>query len=302
MRIFVTGCKGQLGRALYAALTQHSLAGCDLPDLDITNRQAIDRAIADFAPDVVIHAAAWTDVDGCARDPERAYRVNALGTQNVALACASCDAAMVYISTNEVFDGEATEPYREWDPPRPLNPYARSKAAGEWFTRHLLSRFYIARTAWLYGPGGRNFSNPRRIIELADDALLRQGSVQATGSARGASAGSARGAGLKVVTDEVGNPTYAPDLAAALAALIRTEAYGVYHLTNAGYCSRYDYVRRVLRVGGRGDVPVAPITLDDFERASTPPRFAPLANTAAAALGIQLRPWEEAVAAFLNSR
>ena len=274
MRVFITGCKGQLGRALYAALEGETLSGCDLPDLDITDREPITAAIVDFRPDVVIHAAAWTHVDGCARDPEKAYRVNALGTQNVALACAQANAAMVYISTNEVFDGEATEPYREWDPIRPINPYGRSKAAGEWFVRHLLTRFYIVRTAWLYAPGGRNF--PHRIVQLADE----------------------RGA-LRVVTDEVGNPTYAPDLAAALAALIRTGAYGVYHFTNSGYCSRYDFAREILRLTGREHVPVEPITLDQFQRDSTPPRFAPLANTAGAALGIVLRPWQEALAEFL---
>ena len=275
MRVFITGCEGQLGRALFETLTRHTVAGCDLPKTDITDREAITRAIEGFAPDVVIHAAAWTDVDGCARNPEKAYQVNGLGTQNVALACASSEAAMVTISTNEVFDGEASEPYREWDPPHPINPYARSKAAGEWFTRHLLTRFYIVRTAWLYAPGGSNF--PHRIIELADE-LGR----------------------LRVVTDEVSNPTFAPDLAAALADLIETGAYGVYHLTNAGYTSRYDFAREILRIAGREDVPVERITLDAFERDSTPPKFAPLANTAAAAMGIQLRPWQEALAAFLE--
>ena len=279
MRIFITGCKGQLGRALYAALAEHTLSGCDLPELDVTDRVAIGAAISDFAPGVVIHAAAWTDVDGCARDPGQAYRANALGTQNVALACAACDAAMVYISTNEVFDGTATEPYREWDSLHPINPYARSKVAGEWFVRHLLNRFYVARTSWLYAAGGRNFSNPHRIIQLADE----------------------RGA-LKVVTDEIANPTYAPDLADAIAALVHTSAYGVYHMTNTGYCSRHDFVREVLRVSERGYVPIAPISLDDFQRASTPPRFAPLANTAAAALGITLRPWQKALEEFLKSQ
>jgi len=262
---------------LSRALTGEALAGCDLPELDITDREAIRRAIREFRPDVVIHAAAWTDVDGCAREPERAFRVNALGTQNVALACAEAGAALLYISTNEVFDGTATEPYREWDPVRPINPYGRSKAAGEWFVSHLLTRFYIVRTAWLYAPGGRNF--PHRILQLANE----------------------RGA-LRVVVDEVSNPTYAPDLAAAIAALIRTEAYGIYHLTNSGYCSRYEFACAILRMSGRTDVPVEPITLDQFQRDSTPPRFAPLANTAAAALGIVLRPWEEALAEFLAVR
>jgi dTDP-4-dehydrorhamnose reductase len=275
MRVFVTGCAGQLGRALSVALDGETLAGCDLPDVDITDRAAIGAAIHDFAPDVVIHAAAWTDVDGCARDPERAYRVNAVGTQNVALTCAERGAAMVYVSTNEVFDGTAAEPYREWDPVHPINPYARSKAAGEWLVRHLLARFYIVRTAWLYAPGGRNF--PHRIIQLADE----------------------RGA-LRVVTDEVSNPTYVLDLAEALAALVRTEAYGAYHLVNAGYCSRHDFAREILKLSGRARVPVAAITLAEFQRESTPPPFAPLANTAAAALGIALRPWQEALAAFLE--
>ncbi len=276
MRVFITGNKGQLGRALEVALDGETLAGCDLPEVDITARAAIGAAIADFAPDVVIHAAAWTDVDGCARDPERAYIINGIGTQNVALSCAAVGATMLYVSTNEVFDGNSTTPYREWDPLHPINPYARSKAAGEWFTRHLLSRFYIARTAWLYAPGGRNF--PHRIVQLADE----QGK-------------------LRVVTDEVGNPTYAPDLATAIAALIRTKAYGVYHLVNSGYCSRYDLAREVLRLTGREHVPIEPIGMSEFQRASTPPSFAPLANTAAAALGITLRPWQEAVAEFVRS-
>ena len=275
MQILITGCKGQLGRALSDALTDHVVQGCDLPETDVTDRQAITSAILDFAPDVVIHTAAWTDVDGCARNPEKAFRVNALGTQNVALACAAAGAALATVSTNEVFDGTAHAPYWEWDPPHPINPYARSKAAGEWVTRHLLNRFYIVRTAWLYAPGGSNF--PHRIIELADQ----------------------HGA-LQVVTDEVGNPTYAPDLAAALAALIQTGAYGVYHLTNTGYASRHEFAREILQISGREHVPVEPITLDAFERDSTPPRFAPLANTAAAALGIRLRPWQEALEAFLT--
>jgi len=276
MRIFITGHKGQLGRTLFGMMSEHTLAGCDLPELDITDRAAIHKAIIDFHPDVVIHAAAWTNVDGCARDPDGAFLANALGTQNVALACAACDAAMVYVSTNEVFDGTSKEPYREWDPPAPINPYGRSKAAGEWFVRHLLQRFYIARTAWLYAAGGRNF--PHRIVQLADE----------------------RGS-LRVVADEISNPTYTPDLAAAIVSLIQTSAYGVYHLTNAGYCSRHDFAREILRLTGRDQIPIEPITQAEFERASVPPAFAPLANTAAAAVGIRLRPWQEALAEFLTA-
>jgi dTDP-4-dehydrorhamnose reductase len=278
MRIFVTGHKGQLGQSLFQVFEESEISGCDLPEVDITDRRAISKAITEFAPDVVVHAAAWTDVDGCARDPDKAYLVNGIGTQNVALACSECGAAMAYVSTNEVFDGSASAPYREWERTDPINAYGRSKVAGEWYTQNLLKRFYIARTAWLYAPGGRNFSNPMRIIKLADE----------------------RGA-LKVVADEVGNPTFALDLANALATLVGTEAYGVYHLVGTGHCSRYDYVREVLRIAGRGQIQIDPVSLSDFERDSTPPAFSALANTAATALGITLRPWQEAVAEFLQS-
>jgi len=274
MRIYITGCKGFLGRELNKAFADDTLAGADLPEMDVTDRVAITDSIADFAPDVVIHSAAWTDVEACANDPERAYRANTIGTQNVALACAAANAAMLYVSTNEVFDGKASQLYREWDPPNPINFYGQSKAAGEWLVSHLLSRFYIVRTAWLYAPGGRNF--PHRVLQLADE----------------------RGT-LQVVTDEVGNPTYAPDLAEAIACLVRVGVYGIYHLTNWGYCSRYEFAHEVLRLAGRQNVPIEPILLSAFRRASTPPRFAPLANTAAAALGIKLRLWQEALADFL---
>jgi dTDP-4-dehydrorhamnose reductase len=216
-----------------------------------------------------------TDVDGCARDPAAAYRVNGMGNQNLALAAAEVKAALMYISSNEVFDGTAATSYHEWSLRNPINPYGRSKLAGEWYAEHLLSRFYVVRTAWLYAVGGRNF--PHRIVELADE----------------------RGA-LKVVTDEVSNPTYVPDLAEAISRLIETRAYGIYHLVNEGAASRHAFAEALLRHSGRGDVPVAPITSDAFERASTPPPYAPLANNAAAGLGIRLRPWEEAAAAFID--
>jgi len=277
MRLFITGIRGQLGRTLQAALTGHEVTGIDLPECDIAHRASIGAAIKDAAPDVVIHCAAMTDVDGCARDPLAAYRANGLGTQNVALACQTLGAPMLHISTNEVFDGAAGRPYTEFDALNPINAYARSKLAGEWYTRHLLTRFYIVRIAWLYALGGRNFTNPHRIVQLAD-----------------------KHGRLRVVTDEVSSPTYAIDLAQAIAQLVASGQYGVYHFTNEGSCSRFDYVSEVLRLSGRSTVTVEPTTLAAFERDSTPPSFAPLANVAGAAIGIRLRPWQEAVAEFLN--
>ena len=273
MRVFITGCNGQLGQALFARLPE--ARGADRPEVDITYPEQIETAFAAARPEVVIHCAAITDVDGAARDPALAYRVNGLGTQNVALACAKVGAALAYISTNEVFDGAATTPYFEFDPPRPINPYGRSKLAGEWFTARFAPRFYVIRTSWLSGPGGRNFVH--RIQQLADE----------------------RGQ-LQVVTDEIANPTFAGDLAEAIVKLIQTGRSGIYHLTNAGYCSRFEYAREILRLTGRGHIPVLSITRAQFKRVSTPPEFTPLANTAAAALEIELRPWQEALSEFLQ--
>ena len=274
MRYLITGHKGQLGRALQRRLPE--AVGIDLPEVDICDARALGRVMAAERPDLILHCAAMTDVDGAARDPALAYRINGLGTQNLALAAARAGAALVYLSTNEVFDGSAHEPYFEFDAPHPINAYARSKLAGEWFVTHLLTRFYVVRTAWLSAAGGRNFVH--RILQLANE----------------------RGR-LRVVTDEVANPSFVEDLADALLKLIATEHYGVYHLTNAGYCSRFEFARKILELSGRADVPVEPITLADYPRASTPPPFAPMANTTAAALGITLRPWQEALEEFLKS-
>ncbi len=273
MKTLITGHKGQLGRALMARLP--GAAGVDLPEVDITDPASLEAAVAAARPELILHCAAWTDVDGAARDPQGAYRANGLGTQNAALAAARHGAALAYVSTNEVFDGAKGAPYAEFDTPNPINAYGASKRAGEWFAMHLAPRFYIIRIAWLTAPGGRNFVH--RILQLADE----------------------RGA-LRVVTDEVANPTFADDLADALTRLVGTGRYGIYHLTNSGYCSRFDYARKILELSGRGHIPVEPITLADFPRPSTPPKFAPLDNTAAAALGITLRPWEAALADFLK--
>lgn len=273
MRILITGHKGQLGRALHARWPE--AAGADLPEVDLTQPAAAEALVAAHRPDLIVHCAAMTDVDGAARDPAAAYRANGLGTQNVALAATRAGAALAYISTNEVFDGTKASPYLEFDAPNPINAYGASKRAGEWFTAALCQQFFIVRTSWLTGRTGRNFVH--RIQQLADEHGR-----------------------LRVVTDEVACPTFVDDLADAIVRLVNTGAYGIYHLTNAGYCSRYDFARRILALSGREHSPVDPITLADYPRPSTPPPFSPLANFAAAALGITLRPWEDALAEFLH--
>lgn len=275
MRIVITGCKGQLGKALQEALAGHDLLCLDLPEHDICDGPAIRRTINQFAPQVVVHCAAMTHVDGCEQDPDAAYRINGLGTQNVALACQDADAAMVYVSTNEVFDGRATQPYLEWDPPNPIGAYGRSKLAGERFTEMLLTRFYIVRTAWLYARGGNNFVS--KILRAADE----------------------RGE-LAVVTDEVSSPTYAPDLAEAIARLIQTGQFGIYHFTNEGICSRFAFAQKILELGGRRHVPLRPITSDQYQRLARPPLYTPIRNFSGVALGIRLRPWQEALEEYFR--
>lgn len=275
MRIAITGAKGQLGGVLQNVLQkeEHVILGLDLPEADITDLGIIDT-IASFKPDIVIHAAAMTQVDACAVNPDAAYRVNALGTRNIALGCQACGAAILYLSTNEVFDGQQDSPYLEFDPTHAINPYGASKLAGETVIQSLLNRFYIARTAWLFGRGN-NFV--KRIIQLADE-----------------------NGELRVVTDELGSPTYARDLAKALCRLIKTGVWGVYHLTNQGGCSRYEFAREILSLTGRSTVRVYPITLSQFHRASTPPHYSCLRNFCAESLGITLRPWQEALSAYLS--
>lgn len=277
MRIAITGANGQLGTALDAALSPaHEIVPLNQPGLELGSPAAVEQLITTGA-DLVIHPAAYTNVDGCARDPELAYTVNALGTKYVALACRRLGAPLVYISTNEVFPGDATGPYFEYDQPRPVNAYGRSKLAGEAAARELLDELYVVRIAWLFG-GERNFV--RTVLRLA--ASPPEG-------------------GLRMVDDEVGSPTYAPDVADAVARLIATEHYGTYHFVNAGACSRHAFAEAILRLAGHADVPIAPIKLADFRRDSTPPPFTPLANLAGAGLGITLRPWEDALAAYLET-
>ncbi len=277
MKVVVTGSTGQFGAALVRSLDDHEIIALGGRAHDVSQATIADQ-IAQIKPDVVIHTAAWTNVDGCARDPDSAFRINALGTQNVALGCQRANAAMVYVSTNEVFDGENKLPYLEFDVPRAINPYGASKLAGEWYVQHLLEKFYVVRTAWLYARGTEKF--PDKILAAARQREEKK---------------------LYVVTDEIGNPTYAPDAAKAVARLISTRHFGIYHLVNEGACSRFEWAARVLELAGMEDIALTPITLDQFKRASVPPRNGALANFAAAnALDIKLRSWEEALEEFFK--
>jgi dTDP-4-dehydrorhamnose reductase len=204
--------------------------------------------------------------------------VNGEGTRHVAAACAQVAATMLYVSTNEVFDGEKGEPYYEYDRANPINAYGKSKWDGENYVRSFLDHHYmIVRTSWLYGAGRNSF--PEKIIQAALD----------------------KGA-LKVVTDEVASPTWASDLARGIAVIVRQPTWGIFHLTNSGYCSRLEWARETLALAGLGRIQLEPTTQVEFGAPYRKPSFSALANQTAARLGAQLRPWQDALRDYLEER
>ncbi|MEE3255083.1 MAG: dTDP-4-dehydrorhamnose reductase [Chloroflexota bacterium] len=276
MRYFVTGARGQLGVTLVDMLPENSVFATNLPEYDVTDIEAMRNVFDSWSVDVVIHCAAYTNVDGCALNPEIANLVNAIGTRNIAYLCAEYGATMVLLSTNEVFDGRKPYSYTERDIPGAINPYGESKLAAERYILDILERYYIVRTSWMYAAGGANFVHT--ILDLAS-----------------------QGQDIAVVTDELGAPTYAQDLASAIIELVDRAPYGIYHLVNSGNVSRYGFARQVLNLTGYSSLAIKPILLEEYERESCPPRNGILSNWAASSYGITLRPWQTALGEFLTN-
>jgi dTDP-4-dehydrorhamnose reductase len=292
MRVAVTGARGRLGRALMAALAEAPLSGpggpiaWSRPDFDLDAPAGAIRLLRRDRPEVVVHCAAWTDVDGCAREPAVADHRNGVATGILATMCVAERADLIVVSTNEVFDGLRTDGrgYRPGDPVGPINPYGASKLAGEERAARAFSSvdrggpgLAIVRTAWLFGPPGGDF--PAKIVAAALRAR-------------------ASGERLRVVGDEVGSPSYAPDIAEAIVELIAAGAAGaaggVHHIVNGGAVSRAGWAREVLRVAGV-DVPIEEIPASAWSRSSSPPRWAVLEPTPLPS-GEPLRPWRDALA------
>ena len=274
MRIFLSGGDGQLGRALRRVLSAHDLLAPTESEADIRDPR-VARLIVEAGPEVVIHAAAYTDVDGAEAHPDRAFAVNALGSRHVALGAAKSGARLIAVSTDYVYDGTKDGPYREDDPVAPLGVYGASKLEGEREILKAKPDAVILRTAWLYGEGKNFVETVLRLARERDE--------------------------LRIVDDQHGSPTAAADLATVIAALLQTPCAGIYHAVNAGTCSWYEFAREILRLAGI-DRRVVPIRSSELVRPAKRPANSVLDCGKLAALGITLRPWQDALGAYLRER
>ena len=242
MKVLVTGAKGQLGYDVVNELTLrgHEAIGVDISEMDITSAAQTMNVIAEISPDAVIHCAAWTAVDAAEDNEDAVRRVNADGTRNVASACKAVGAKMMYISTDYVFDGQGTEPWSaDCKTFAPLNVYGRTKLEGERAVADNIDNYFIVRIAWVFGAHGKNFV----------DTMLRLGQTHDT---------------LRVVNDQIGTPTYTPDLARLLVDMIETDKYGYYNATNeGGYISWYDFACEIFRQAGM-KTKVIPVTTEEY--------------------------------------
>ena len=277
MKVLVTGAKGQLGRDLVSLLSQNNFEvyGYGRDELDITNFENVDQVFNEVKPDIVIHAAAHTKVDLAESEPDQAYLINAIGTRNIAVYAEKVQAKLVYVSTDYVFDGSATEPIDEFTPTSPLGVYGKSKLAGEQFVRDLHTKFFIVRTSWVYGEHGNNFV--KTMLKLAKSNQQ-----------------------LKVVHDQVGSPTYTVDLAKVIIQLIQTEKYGTYHVSNSGQCSWYEFTKAIFEEAGI-EVEVNPCTTEEFPRPAPCPAYSVFDHMSLRLNGFQeVRHWKEALHEFIE--
>jgi dTDP-4-dehydrorhamnose reductase len=275
MKVLVTGSRGQLGAEVLSVLTgRHDVFGFGRDELDITDEDQVRKTVYEILPDVIIHCAAYTAVDLAETEAERAYRVNAVGTRNVASSAAHARAKIVYISTDYVFNGQSDRTYPEHDAADPINVYGRSKLAGELFVQSLSSRHFIVRTSWLFGKHGSNFV--KTMIKLAREHRK-----------------------LQVVDDQLGSPTYAADLASFLSMLIETEKFGIYHVSNSGSCSWYEFAKEIFLQAGI-TAELMPCTTEQFLRPAARPKNSVMDHTAMRSNGFtMLPPWQDALSRFL---
>lgn len=245
-------------------------------DLNITNLKEVLDFICKFKPDIIVNCAAYTNVDKCESDMDMAFKVNSLGPRNLAMAAEKVGAKLLHVSTDYVFNGQGNIPFKEYDLPQPVSVYGKTKLLGEQYVRENCSRYFIVRTAWVYGYYGKNFVY----------------TIMKVGKEKGH---------LDVVDDQRGNPTNAEDLAHHILKILLTEEYGIYNCTGTGECSWYDFAREIINLS-KINCTVSPITSDNLGRAAKRPAFSSLDNMMLrATVGDEMRPWEEAIKEFINN-
>lgn len=273
MKILVSGAGGQLGKELVETLPErgHETIGLSRRELDVADPESVERTLERESPDLVINAAAYTNVDACETERELAYKGNVLAPRNLATACERRDLDFLHVSTNYVFDGDQAAPYEVFDPPNPRSVYARTKLAGEDLVRDLSSRWHIVRTAGVYGDG-HNFV--RTMLRLAGERDS-----------------------LKIKADEFISPTYARDLARGIAEVAESGLYGLYHITNAGSCSWHEFAEEIFRLSGSNDIEALPVPGSEYPLPAARP-----ANGVLSTLGSpELPDWRDALKRYLDS-
>lgn len=292
MKILVTGANGQLGTDLCKVLQHFELIPLTHKDIEIGDMNSVKQVINKYKPDIVINTAAYVRVDDCETEQDKAFKVNALGARNVAVAAQELGAKLVHVSTDYIFGGveetlvvshkaggDKPRPYTEFDAPIPLSVYGKSKLAGEDFIRHLYTKHFIVRTSGLFGIAGARGKGGNFVETILKLAQEREK--------------------LKVVNDQVFSPTYTKDLAQKIAQLIETEHYGIFHITNRGICSWYEFAKEILEQASL-KIPVIPITSDKYPQRARRPRFSVLDNYHLRLLGLDdMRTWQEALKDYM---
>lgn len=286
-RILITGCRGQLGSDLVKILSQdYQMTGIDLPEIDILNEAAVFDTVQQAKPAVVIHPAAYTDVDGCESNRELAMTVNGKGTRNVARACKAAHARLIYYSTDYVFDGSKSTAYLETDPTSPATIYGKSKLAGEKAIAGELNNYAIMRIAWLYGAHGNNFV--KTMISLGKKQIQAREASQAFQP-------------LKVVDDQHGNPTWTVDVVNQTRALIKSDQTGIFHATSEGETTWYQFAKDIFQLCDL-EVEIVPCTTEQFPRPASRPKMSALINARLKQLGSdKMRPYIDALEEFLKT-
>jgi len=285
MKVLVTGANGQLGTDLCKVLRDFELIPLTDKDIEISDMSSVKQAFSKYKPDIIINTAAYVRVDDCEDEKDKAFSVNALGARNVAVVAQELGARLVHLSTDYVFGGEAelrTTPYTEFDTPVPLSIYGKSKLAGENLVRHFCLRHFIVRTSGLFGVAG-SMGKGGNFIET----MLRLSKERDE---------------LRVVNDQIFSPTYTMDLARKIVQLMITDYYGIFHITNRGACSWYEFTTEILKLADI-TTPVVPITSDQYLQKARRPRYSVLDNSHLRLLGMDdMRPWQEALKDYLVAR